>query len=99
MQSSYLRADAPELHDVGVVELPEVEDVGLHALLDLLDGDQLALPAADEDDALRARPEPLLVQDRLEGDFPFVCKDIINYIIFCLVVYTCKDLGIRGVIQ
>ena len=69
-----LGAHPAELDDVGVVELAEVEDVGLGALLHLLDGDQLRLPAADEDDALRPRAKPLLVQDRFEGNFPFVCK-------------------------
>ena len=70
----HLRAHPSKLHDVRVVELPEVEDVRLGPLLDLLDGDQLLLPAADEDDALRPRAQPLLVQDRFEGNFPFVCK-------------------------
>jgi hypothetical protein len=65
-------ANTAKLHDIWVVELAELVDVGLMALLDLLHGDQLVPPTADKDDALSSRAEPFLVEDIFERNLPLV---------------------------
>ena len=62
----------PELHNFGVFELPEVLDVGLVLLLDLLDGDLLLTEDPSEHGALGPGAEPAEVPDILEGDFPVI---------------------------
>lgn len=67
-----LRADALEFDDVRVVEPPEVPDVGLLNVRDLLDGDGLVVELAGEDGALAAAAEKGQVCYQFEGDFPIV---------------------------
>ena len=67
-----LDTHALELHNVGVVELPEVLDVSLVFLLDLLDGHLLLAEGPGEHGALGPGAQPPEVLDLLEGNFPVI---------------------------
>ena len=58
-----------------MVQLPEMLDVGLELLLDLLDGDLLPVVLSRENGALGPRAEPLQVLDGLERNLPIIWKN------------------------
>lgn len=65
-------ADSLEADDVGMLELPQVFDVGLLLLAHLLDGHLLGAELAQEDGSLCTAAEPLQLRDLLERDLPHV---------------------------
>ena len=67
-----LGAHAPELDNIWMVELSEMMDARFLDILDLLDGDVLALEPTHKDRSLSAGSEPFQVGYRFKRNFPFV---------------------------
>ena len=61
-----------EQNYIWMVQLPEMLDVCLIFLLDLLHGDLLCVVLAHKDGALGPRPKPLQILDGLEWNLPII---------------------------
>lgn len=62
----------PELNYVGMIELPQVPDVGLLLLFDFFNCHYFTLVLAAEDSSLGTGPQPLQIGYWLEGDLPII---------------------------
>ena len=67
-----MMATLPKLNNVWVVQLPEMLDVSLVLLLDLLDGDLLRAEGPGEHGALGPGAQPAEVLDLFKRDFPVI---------------------------
>ena len=67
-----LGAHTAELYNVWVVELPQVLDVDLVLLFDLLDGDSFPFVLANKNRSLGSRSQPFQVGNVLKRNLPVI---------------------------